>query len=60
MFNKRLSLRGVSSARTRPDALHPDRRQSCHLPDLALDPAMEIRRLMQWIGLEYEPTQLEY
>jgi hypothetical protein len=28
--------------------------------DLALDPATEVQRLMHWIGLEYEPPQLEY
>ena len=28
--------------------------------DLALDPAKELQRIMQWIGLEFEPTQLEY
>jgi hypothetical protein len=28
--------------------------------DLARDPAGELKLLMEWIGLEYEPTQLEY
>jgi hypothetical protein len=61
MFNKRLSLRW-RLIRTYPD-LTPYTLTAGNLVtyrDLALDPAMEIRRLMQWIGLEYEPTQLEY
>jgi hypothetical protein len=28
--------------------------------DLAVNPATEIRRLMEWLGLSYEPAQLEY
>jgi len=28
--------------------------------DLARDPAGELKPLMEWIGLSYEPTQLEY
>jgi hypothetical protein len=28
--------------------------------DLAVNPAAEIRRLMEWLGLSYEPAQLEY
>ncbi|OAI41511.1 hypothetical protein AYO40_00315 [Planctomycetaceae bacterium SCGC AG-212-D15] len=28
--------------------------------DLALDPAGELQRLMPWLGLAYEPDQLEY
>jgi len=28
--------------------------------DLARDPATEVRRMMEWAGLTYEPAQLEY